>query len=69
MAREASGDDGMPEGEHIDATVSTGTDSIVRHADAGFGRSPGLNPWDAPSLEISDDPVGDLLVKIDPLRV
>ena len=59
----------MPEGKHIDATVSTGTDSIVRHADAGTGRSPGLNPWDAPSLEISDDPVGDLLVKIGSLRV
>ena len=69
MARPPSGDDGMPEGKHIDATVSTGTDGIVRHADAGFGRSPGLNPWDASSFEISDDPVCDLLVKIDPLKV
>ena len=55
--------------KYIDAAVSAGTDGIVRHADAGIGRSPRLNPWDAPSLEISDDPVCDLLVKIDPLRV
>ena len=59
----------MPEGKYIDATVSTGTDSIVGHADTGIGRSPRLNPWDASSFEISDDPVCDLLVKIDPLRV
>jgi len=70
MAREASGDDGMPEGKHIDATVSTGTDSICAACRCpALAVSPGLNPWDAPSLEISDDPVGDLLVKIDPLRV
>jgi hypothetical protein len=65
---EAAFDHRAPQDQDVDPAVARAGAGIDRQVEGGGGRIPRLHPGHAPLLELGDDPVGDVLIEVGPLR-